>query len=181
MTRPQILIVGAGPAGQLAALMLSRHGISSVLIDRRSSPLMAPKAHAINPRTLEICESIGISADRLRQLGAGANDAGHVRFVGTLSGIEFGSLPYERQDKAALEDTPYPLTNIPQPMFEAELTAAIVKDTNIRFQRGIECSILTEADEADEEDEEDGEVSVMLKNLELGDITEEKFLSLIHI
>ena len=97
---PQVLIVGAGPVGQLAALLLSRHGIDSVLIDKHKATLSAPKAHAINARTLEICDSIGVSAARLRQLGASANEGGEVRFVGTLTGSEFGCLPYERQDES---------------------------------------------------------------------------------
>jgi len=128
---------------------------------------MAPKAHAVNPRTLEICESIGVSADGIRALGANANDAGYVRFVGTLCGMEFGSLPYERQDESVLTDTPYPLTNVPQPVFEAELAEVIAKDNNITFRRGIECSRLNE--------DGDSAVSVTLNNLETSDVVNEKF------
>ncbi|MEM1434901.1 MAG: FAD-dependent monooxygenase, partial [Pseudomonadota bacterium] len=121
---PRVLIVGAGPVGQLAALLLSRHGVPSMLIDKRLATLSAPKAHAVNARTLEICDSIGISAEHLRRLGARANEGGAVRFVGTLTGPEFGCLPYERQDEGALAATPFPLSNIPQPVFEEELIAA---------------------------------------------------------
>ncbi len=138
----RILIVGAGPVGQLAALLLSSHGIPSMLIDRRRTTLSAPKAHAVNARTLEICESIGVSAERLRQLGADANEGGEVRFVGTLTGTEFGCLPYERQDEGAFAATPYPLSNIPQPVFEEELIAKIRKDPHIDFRRGVECTAL---------------------------------------
>lgn len=141
---PRILIVGAGPVGQLAALLLSNHGVPSLLVDKRRAPLSAPKAHAVNPRTLEICESIGVSAARLRALGADANDGGEVRFVGTLTGPEFGSLPYERQDEAALRDTPFPLSNIPQPVFERELISAIADHDDIDFRRGVECTGLAD-------------------------------------
>jgi len=145
---PQVLIVGAGPVGQLAALLLSRHGIDSVLIDKRKATLSAPKAHAINARTLEICDSIGVSAARLRQLGASANEGGEVRFVGTLTGSEFGCLPYERQDEGALEYTPFPLSNIPQPVFEAELEAHTAHDSRIELRRGVECTLLQESGES---------------------------------
>jgi 2,4-dichlorophenol 6-monooxygenase len=136
---PRMLIVGAGPVGQLAALLLSNNGIPSMLIDKRLATLSAPKAHAINARTLEICESIGVSAERLRELGASADEGGNVRFVGTLTGPEFGCLPYERQDAGAFEATPYPLSNIPQPVFEEELIAKILKEPHIDFRRGVEC------------------------------------------
>ena len=135
----RVLIVGAGPVGQLAALLLSHHGVASKLIDKRLKTLSAPKAHAVNARTLEICDSIGISATHLRQLGASANEGGEVRFVGTLTGPEFGCLPYERQDQAAFEATPFPLTNIPQPVFEEELIAKVLQDDRIDFCRGVEC------------------------------------------
>lgn len=134
-----VLIVGAGPVGQLAALLLSHHNVRTHLIDRRETRLLAPKAHAVNPRTLEICDALGVSAEALRRKGAQANDAGHVRFVGTLTGPEFGALPYERQDDSAFAFTPFPLTNIPQPDFEDALTRLIENDPNILFQRGVQC------------------------------------------
>ncbi len=143
----RVLIVGAGPVGQLAALLLSYHGIGSVLIDKRVKSLSAPKAHAINGRTLEICESIGVRAKRLRELGASANEGGEVRFVGTLTGPEFGCLPYERQDEDAFEFTPFPLSNIPQPVFEEELEAHVRDNFGIDFRRGVECTALHEVDE----------------------------------
>lgn len=147
MSRLPVLIVGAGPVGCLAALLLARQGIASLLVDRRPKPMSAPKAHAVNPRTLEICESAGVSAAALRRAGASANDAGFVRFMGTLAGPEFGALPYERQDDAALAYTPFPLTNIPQPKFEAALFAAIEAEPLISFERAVACTALEERED----------------------------------
>src|SRR3546814_213180 len=144
MPHDPVLIVGAGPVGQLTALLLSRHGIASRLIDRRDRPSTAPKAHAVNPRTLEICESVGVPAARLREMGAPADDAGWVRFVGTLSGPDFGHLPYERQGEDALADTPFPLTNIAQPKFEAALAEAIARNPRIEMMRGFACTAIAE-------------------------------------
>ncbi|MEP0707657.1 MAG: FAD-dependent monooxygenase [Parvibaculum sp.] len=144
MSRLPVLVVGAGPVGCLAALLLARQGIASHLVDRRPRPSSAPKAHAVNPRTLEICESAGVSATALRRAGASANDAGFVRFMGTLAGPEFGALPYERQDDAALAHTPFPLTNIPQPKFEAALFRAIESEPLVSFERGVACTALEE-------------------------------------
>lgn len=144
MSRLPVLIAGAGPVGCLAALLLARQGIVSRLVDRRPRPSSAPKAHAVNPRTLEICESAGVSAAALRRAGASANDAGFVRFMGTLAGPEFGALPYERQDDAALAHTPFPLTNIPQPKFEAALFKAVEAEPLISFERGVACTAVEE-------------------------------------
>jgi 2,4-dichlorophenol 6-monooxygenase len=140
----RVLVVGAGPVGQMAALLLAHHGIPSCLIDRRLQTSTAPKAHAVNARTLEICDSIGINATRLRELGASADEAGHVRFVGTVTGTEFGSLPYERQDEGALAFTPFPLSNVSQPIFESELQTNVWNSELIEFRQGVECTSLVD-------------------------------------
>lgn len=142
MSHLPVLIAGAGPVGCMAALLLARQGIATRLVDRRSEPASAPKAHAVNPRTLEICDGLGICAATLRRRGASANDAGFVRFMGTLSGPEFGALPYERQDDGAVIHTPFPLTNMPQPAFEAALFQAIAEQPLVTLQRGVNCTAL---------------------------------------
>ena len=120
----QVLIVGAGPVGMISALSLARAGIHSIIVERHRERRNAPKAHAINARTLEICERLGLSADKIRGTGASIEDGGLVHFVDTLSSTHFGCLPYERQDDGAREFTPWPLVNIAQPVFECFLQEA---------------------------------------------------------
>ena len=58
MLETQVLIVGAGPVGQMAALLLARQGVQSIIVDRRETRLTAPKAHAVNSRNtrdLRVC------------------------------------------------------------------------------------------------------------------------------
>ena len=143
-TEEKVLIIGAGPVGQMMALMLARHGVRSHLVDRHPMRSQAPRAHAVNPRSLEICAAAGIDANHIRTLGHAANDGGHVRFVGTLTGPEFGTMPYERMDDGAFESTPYPLTNIPQPRFEAVLDEAIAECGEVVFERGVAASVLAQ-------------------------------------
>ncbi|MFD5074230.1 FAD-dependent monooxygenase [Streptomyces sp. NPDC058371] len=68
-TRTDVLIVGAGPAGLTLAAGLSQLGVDHVLIDRGSMVRPGSKAAAVQPRTLEYLERIGVSA-RLVQAGA---------------------------------------------------------------------------------------------------------------
>lgn len=121
MKNTDVVIVGAGPVGLVAAISLDQLGISSVVVERQLAPQQAPKAHAINPRTLEICQRLGLCADDIRAAGAPIEDGGQVHFVDKLNSTRFGSLPYERQTDDAREYTPWPLINIPQPRFEAFL------------------------------------------------------------
>ena len=124
--------------GLVSALSLAQAGIHCVLVDRRLDRLDAPKAHAVNARTLEICQRLGVSADDIRAAGASAAEGGAVHFVDTLSGTCFGSLPYERQDEGVLEYTPWPLVNIPQPIFEGFLSARLSRCSGASLLRGVD-------------------------------------------
>ncbi len=61
-TQPQVLIVGAGPAGLAAALFLSRGGVSVRIIDAAEQPTATSKALGVNPRTLSLLEDTGVTA-----------------------------------------------------------------------------------------------------------------------
>lgn len=146
MLETDVLIIGAGPVGQMAALLLSQHGVASLIVEKRFERTTAPKAHAVNSRTLEICESVGLSADAIRSAGAPPNEAGWVRFLSKLNGVEFGHLPYERQQDDVRGLTPYPLSNIAQPDFEALLAGALEKRPEVSLMRACECIELQEKD-----------------------------------
>jgi 2-polyprenyl-6-methoxyphenol hydroxylase-like FAD-dependent oxidoreductase len=60
------LIVGGGPVGLGAALFLARHGAVPRIIDLRDEPVRQSKALAVNPRTLEIFETTGVTEQMLR-------------------------------------------------------------------------------------------------------------------
>ncbi|KIX09193.1 uncharacterized protein Z518_00272 [Rhinocladiella mackenziei CBS 650.93] len=113
-----VLVVGGGPVGLIQALLLVRLGINTVVVEKYPNRLTVPKAHVINPRTLEIMRQFGIGVARLRKSAADSNDAGYVWFLNTLVGSLIGCIPYERQDPAAYEITPEPILNVPQPEFE---------------------------------------------------------------
>ena len=64
-----VLVIGAGPVGLITALSLAEQGVQSLIVERRTQRYGAPKAHAVNARTLEICERLGVSADHIRAEG----------------------------------------------------------------------------------------------------------------
>ncbi|CAG8924026.1 unnamed protein product [Penicillium salamii] len=131
-----VLIVGGGPTGLLQALLLSRLGVRSLIIERYPERLAAPKAHAINPRTLEILRQYGLGEKRVRELGTSRNDSSWVNFLTNLSGDLIGRIPYERMDPGVLDHTPEMIHNIPQPVLEQEFTNHISKDPNILLVKG---------------------------------------------
>ncbi|KAI8599215.1 FAD-binding monooxygenase [Dissophora ornata] len=60
-TQVPVLIVGAGPTGLFAALLLTKMGIPCRLIDRQHEPSKLSKALVIHARTLEIFQMVGRS------------------------------------------------------------------------------------------------------------------------
>ncbi|KAM5345962.1 hypothetical protein ACJ41O_011823 [Fusarium nematophilum] len=132
-----VLIVGGGPTGLLSAYMLSKFGIKCLVVEKYPERLAAPKAHALCPRSLEICRQFGLDTNAMRKLGTPRNDAYWVNFVTNLSGERIGVLPYERMDAGVLEHTPEMIHNIPQPAFEKFVAKELEHDPNVEVRKNV--------------------------------------------
>ena len=51
-TSPDVLIVGAGPVGLVAAAELARHGVAVRIIDKLAQPTNESRAIAVHARSL---------------------------------------------------------------------------------------------------------------------------------
>lgn len=119
-----VLIVGAGPVGLTAGLLLRRLGIDVEIVERRASTQSAPAAHVVNARTFEICRQAGVDMDAIAAASKSPADAGSTYWVTRLGGEVLGRLPFERQDDDVLAFTPTPLRNLSQHRFEPILLEA---------------------------------------------------------
>jgi putative polyketide hydroxylase len=61
-TAVPVLITGAGPAGLVAAVTLARHGVGSLLVERRSGLSPLARATGVSTRTMELLRSWGLEA-----------------------------------------------------------------------------------------------------------------------
>lgn len=133
-----VLIVGAGPVGLLGAQLLGVRGVRALVVDKYAQRLDAPKAHALNPRSLEICAAAGLPMADIQTAATPTEQGRWVRLVATLAGPELGALPYERQDDGVREFTPWPLVNIAQPRFEAIVERSVSTLPTVELRRGVE-------------------------------------------
>lgn len=63
--RTEVLIIGAGASGLALALWLAREGVAVRIVDRAAGPGRASRAFALQARTLEHYDRIGVAADAL--------------------------------------------------------------------------------------------------------------------
>src|ERR1700727_417864 len=82
-----VLISGGGPVGLAASLLLSQHGVPSLLVERHPSTAVTPKARGINARTMEVFRQCGIDA-AIREAGLADGGTGLIIWAETLAGRE---------------------------------------------------------------------------------------------
>src|SRR5499427_1528641 len=82
-----VLIVGGGPVGLTASILLSQAGVRSLLVERHPGTAVHPKARAINARSMEMYRQLGVEA-AIRQAGLGPEHTGLVVWTRTLAGEE---------------------------------------------------------------------------------------------
>jgi 2-polyprenyl-6-methoxyphenol hydroxylase-like FAD-dependent oxidoreductase len=82
-----VLIVGGGPVGLTASILLSRHGVPSLLVERHPGTSIHPKARGINARTMEIYRQCGVE-QAIRDAGLPPERAGLIVWAETLAGVE---------------------------------------------------------------------------------------------
>jgi 2-polyprenyl-6-methoxyphenol hydroxylase-like FAD-dependent oxidoreductase len=133
MTGADVIVVGAGPVGMLAALLSVLGGASVLLLEQSAVRQRQSRAIGISPPSLEILSRAGLAEAFITQGVAvgGAEVYGRCRHLGK---IDFGELP---------GDYPFVLS-IPQDRTEKLLEEAVRAQQSIRFLRGCHVTHCTE-------------------------------------
>jgi len=83
-SRYPVLIVGGGLNGLATALLLSHHGVRSLVVERHPSTSIQYKFSGISPRSMEIFRTVGIEAE-IRANATGDQQAGGIARGQTLN------------------------------------------------------------------------------------------------
>lgn len=124
----EVLVVGAGPTGLMAATLLKRSGVRVRIVDERAEASKESRAFAIQARTMELFQHIGVAG---KLLDRGVINPGIAFYV---RGKHVGGLDY---DQAASPDTPYQfMVLLPQSQTEAILIEDLSAQ-GVEVERGV--------------------------------------------
>src|SRR6185503_18673759 len=87
MREVDVLIAGGGPVGLTASILLSRLGVSSLLVERHPGTSIHPKARGINTRTMEIFRQCGVES-AVRAAGLHPEQSRFIIWARSLAGEE---------------------------------------------------------------------------------------------
>jgi 2-polyprenyl-6-methoxyphenol hydroxylase-like FAD-dependent oxidoreductase len=120
-----LIVVGAGPVGMLAALLSAQEGLSVLLLEQSAARHIQSRAIGITPPSLEILSRLGLAESFVAQ-GVAVRVAEVYGRSLRLGGIAFaglqGAFPF--------------VLSIPQDRTETLLEAAVLATTSIRMLRG---------------------------------------------
>jgi 2-polyprenyl-6-methoxyphenol hydroxylase-like FAD-dependent oxidoreductase len=105
MQEVPVLIVGGGPVGLTASILLSRLRVRSLLAERHPGTAIHPKARGINARTMEIFRQCGVE-NGIRNAGLPPERTGLIVWVRTLAGEEIERRVPTRSSAASVALSP---------------------------------------------------------------------------
>ena len=132
-----VLIVGTGPAGSSASLMLSTYGIDHITITRFGRLVRTPRAHITNQRTMEVLRDLGVE-EEAKEKATPQEFMGNNVFCESLAGEELGRLYSWGNHPNRMADftlaSPCTICDIPQNYMEPILLLeAMQRGTKMRF------------------------------------------------
>ncbi|KAG2121921.1 FAD binding domain-containing protein [Suillus clintonianus] len=150
-TRPPVLVVGAGPAGLVAALTLLQNGIPVRIIDKDPNPRIGQRGSGIMPRTLELFNFLNVPE---------VNDLGKVPPM--VRAYKPGTFEIVREAWVAPNSEPTPAIPYRHKAMGQQLLDVILRRHLQRFSCSVELGELCSFEQSDE-----GVTAVLAKNGEL--------------
>ena len=134
-----VIVIGAGPAGATAALLLASHGLRCIVVEARREPQTHPAAHVLSTRSMEIWREVGMERD-IRALSAPMHELRCIPYCTTLAGPELGRVPLadlpDSQLDAIESISPTRSAHLPQSILEPLLWLNLSDNPRIDLRVG---------------------------------------------
>ncbi|MEV7043204.1 FAD-dependent monooxygenase [Amycolatopsis sp. NPDC051061] len=121
-----VIVVGSGPAGGSAALLLATYGVPTVLATKYGWTANTPRAHITNQRTMEVLRDLGVEQQALA-VGTPPELMGDTVLCTSLTGPEIGRIAsWGTGDASAAEygaASPCHMIDLPQTYLEPILAS----------------------------------------------------------
>ncbi|SFJ81825.1 2,4-dichlorophenol 6-monooxygenase [Amycolatopsis sacchari] len=132
-----VLVVGSGPAGGSAALLLATYGVRTLLVSKYGWVANTPRAHITNQRTLEVLRDLGVEQEALAA-GTPQELMGDTVLCTALAGEEIGRIRTWGTGPASLSEyataSPCGMIDLPQTYLEPILVSnAAARGAKVRF------------------------------------------------
>ncbi|MEM7276012.1 MAG: FAD-dependent monooxygenase [Actinomycetota bacterium] len=147
MSEVPVCVIGCGPIGLITALLLSRHGVPVLLVERRSELNTHPRSRFVDTNTMELLREFGLEG-RVTDTGLGPDWTAVIRWADNLS-----VPPYAEVDSPTFHSVPGPDSPcVPvmtvQDEVEQALMTKVAADPDITVHFDTEVVELSQTDEA---------------------------------
>jgi tetracenomycin A2 monooxygenase-dioxygenase len=146
MIEVPVCIIGCGPIGLTGALVLSRHGVASLLVERRSELNTHPRSRFVDTNTMELFREFGIDKV-VEATGLGPDWTAFNRWFDTLAVEPYAEIPSPTFFKSLGPHSPCVPAMTVQDQVERALMSLIVNDPNITVLFDTEASDLHQTDD----------------------------------
>ncbi|HKY21354.1 MAG TPA: FAD-dependent monooxygenase [Vicinamibacterales bacterium] len=132
-----VLVVGTGPAGGAASVLLATYGIKVLCVSQYAGTARTPRSHITNQRTMEVMRDLGLEEECIR-LATPAELMGENIYCTSVTGEELGRVltwgthPQRRADYEL--SSPTMMCDLPQNLLEPLLVGhATRRGADVRF------------------------------------------------